>query len=94
MLLQILYLPVLKRKNMPLKKLALLALVAPFVLASCNWYPGDNATTDQLDAIITEYDVDADFQNMKTYALADEVTPVSGDPNTPPDFTISPELNT
>lgn len=78
---------------MHLKRLFAIALLANFALTSCNFYPGGDARTDELDVVITQYDPNADFSAMKTYALAPKIKELSVDPNQPPQFTISEELN-
>jgi len=75
------------------KKFWLSIVVASIALSSCNLYPGQAASTEELDVMISQYDPNANFSVMKTYALSPEVTPVSTDPNNPPTFTISEELN-
>lgn len=75
-----------------MKKLFVLVLLGSLV-ASCNLYPGSEARTDQLDVVVTQKDPDADFSGMTTYAIAREIKPVSSDPNNPPQFEISDELN-
>jgi hypothetical protein len=77
----------------PIKSIMLFAVALSFALTSCNLYPGEAASTEDLDVMISQYDPNANFSVMKTYALSPEVTPVSNDPNNPPSFTISEELN-
>lgn len=78
---------------MSIKKIALFAFALSFALTSCNLYPGDAATTEELDVMVSQYDPNADFSSMSTYAVSPTVTPISSDPNTPPTFTISAEMN-
>ncbi len=75
-----------------MKKLIYIGLAA-FALTSCNLYPGGDTRTEQLDVVVTQYDLNADFSTMKTYAVSDSVKPISSDPNSPPSFIISDEMS-
>lgn len=76
-----------------MKHITLYLLGLILVISSCNLYPGENARTEELDVIVTHRNPETDFSKLNTYALANEIKPVSANPNDPPNFTITPELN-
>ena len=60
-----------------------LSLVIISSLWACNLYPDDDARIDELDAVITYYDLTTDFGTYKTYAIIDTVRQISPDLNNP-----------
>jgi len=58
-------------------------LLLPTLLAGC--YPQGPEYTDELDLVLTNYDVNYDFKSSKTYAIPDSVIKITGDVFTDPD---------
>ena len=60
---------------MKIVKLSVIALIS-ILVASCSWGPGDlDETKDQILTVAYK-SPDANFQNLKTYALADSMSVV------------------
>ena len=74
-------------------KRSIWAVLLTAIITSCNIYPGQDARTEMLDVVLTQRDPDVDFSKMQTYALAKEIKPLTDDPNKPPTFEITDELN-
>jgi hypothetical protein len=58
-------------------------LLLPTLLAGC--YPQGPEYTDELDLVLTNYDVNFNFAGAKTYAIPDSVIKITGDVFTDPD---------
>lgn len=59
----------------------LLATVALALVAGC--YPGDVEDLSRSDIVATVHDEEADFQSLRTYAVADTVVDMAAEPGTP-----------
>ena len=63
-------------------------LLALFITASCNLYPGGDVRSEELDVVLTYGDDQVDFKQMATYALLEEVRELEVD-GALPSFTLS-----
>jgi hypothetical protein len=57
----------------------LLIICATAFLFGCNLYPEDSARTEDLDSVLTLFDRATDLSDYITYALSDELLPITPD---------------
>jgi len=57
----------------------LVLLLSTALLFGCNLYPNDTARTEDYDSVITFFDRSTDLSDYLTYALSDELLPVTPD---------------
>lgn len=56
-----------------------MAITVSAVLFGCNLYPSDSIRNSDLDSIITLFDRSTDLSEYRTYALSDELVPITPD---------------
>lgn len=75
-----------------MKSIYLFGALSLLFFSGCNFYPGSDARPDTLDVVITQYDYDADFSALKTYAISQEIKSLSANGQAPT-FTIEPAFS-
>jgi hypothetical protein len=73
----------------------LLALFLTTTFFSCTIYPDSDASLEDLDVVITYYDLAADYESYKTYVIVDSILEIGGDTSSSPIFgrVVDPEIS-